>query len=105
MDLKQGQDICYVRGKEMMCRRARLLSDGITEVVKGSRGEPLQHAWFEYHDLPRTSGDFPPHTFETQRHWDPLGAEDTWHLPTECPFAQDHSRCPFATGSPQPQLP
>lgn len=102
IELTQGQDICYVRGAEQRCRPARLLSDGVTEVVMGARGEQ-HHVHLEYYDLPYTDNEGkhrePRHSFEVQRAWDTTGSPDTWHLPDQCPFNHDPKRCPFVAAA------
>lgn len=88
-----GTVVCYQREGEGFCRPARIASEGFTEHVPGPGGATHRHALIEYGEPPWIGTA--AHTFQTDRHYDPMAGPNTWHLPDECP-RNGAPGCPYA---------
>ena len=104
----QGTVICFQKHGESFCRPAVSASHGFTERVQRASGVEL-HALIEYGEpqwakVENKKGELVTmgHTFQTDRPWNPLGTDETWHLPDECP-RKGTSGCPYARAPESPQ--
>lgn len=79
----KGTRIHYVRPQEKGCRPGALLADSYQEHVIFPHRGTFEFGHLAYGDPP---GSDTKHTFEVVRRHDPLGAADTWHLASDCPF-------------------
>lgn len=96
-----GAEICYQAPGESFCRPGKVVSDGFTHRQPLPGGESVNYCHLEYGEPPwakvldgEGSQVHQPHTWETERAWNPAGLPGTWHLMDECP-KQGGKGCPF----------